>query len=436
VSDSGSEEETYSLMFSSLRHPARRKILRMLSDNTMTFSKMLEELAIPSSHLTYHLENLGELVLKDKDGKYELSSFGKASVAMMKGAEEVPNGKSNRFSTLPLRWKSMVAAFAIAIVVLAGFASVQFASVNSLNSNFASLQADYNKVQAENQRLLKWTPSTNFAMVIIKDVIQINVSMYQATLESNTAQIRTDYGGAIEEAMSYKLSNIQSAFELTLIFENGHLSLFTLTQLEGYPNYPPIYTQPQSTDPLQATRDLIARYQSVANDSYLGDVSSLLTIANETTADQFLGTVKLDLSNTGSTATATMTYTENGFDYLPKSIQLSFDKNVMTKFSDNWFLFNVGSTQINVTQDQAVAIAKNEAKSFSWNVNGTRVANFQILDNLVSVVFWAHPRGTDDLTLYPYWYVTLFLDKTYPGGVSALGVGVWADTGKVEAVTT
>jgi hypothetical protein len=298
------------------------------------------------------------------------------------------------------------------------------------------LQADYNKVQAENQRLLKWTPSTNFAMVIIKDVIQINVSMYQATLESNTAQIRTDYGGAIEEAMSYKLSNIQSAFELTLIFENGHLSLFTLTQLEGYPNYPPIYTQPQSTDPLQATRDLIARYQSVANDSYLGDVSSLLTIANETTADQFLGTVKLDLSNTGSTATATMTYTENGFDYLPKSIQLSFDKNVMTKFSDNWFLFNVGSTQINVTQDQAVAIAKNEAKSFSWNVNGTRVANFQILDNLVSVVFWAHPRGTDDLTLYPYWYVTLFLDKTYPGGVSALGVGVWADTGKVEAVTT
>jgi hypothetical protein len=117
-------------------------------------------------------------------------------------------------------------------------------------------------------------------------------------------------------------------------------------------------------------------------------------------------------------------------------MKLKFDNNLLTTFSDNWFLFNVGSAQINVTQDQAVAIAKNEAKSFSWNVNGTRVANFQILDNLVSVVFWAHPRGTDDLTLYPYWYVTLFLDKTYPGGVSALGVGVWADTGKVEAVTT
>jgi hypothetical protein len=37
---SGTEEETYSIMFSSLRHPARRKILRMLSERKMTFSQM------------------------------------------------------------------------------------------------------------------------------------------------------------------------------------------------------------------------------------------------------------------------------------------------------------------------------------------------------------------------------------------------------------
>ena len=63
---SDSEEEIYSVMFSSLRHPARRKILRMLSERKVTYSQMLEELAIPSSHLTYHLENLGELVIKDE----------------------------------------------------------------------------------------------------------------------------------------------------------------------------------------------------------------------------------------------------------------------------------------------------------------------------------------------------------------------------------
>ena len=99
---SESEEETYSTMFSSLRHPARRKILRMLSEKSMTFSEILDHLGIPSSHLTYHLENLGELVVKKEDGKYKLSSFGEAAVVMMKGAEEAPAVQKKSFSSLPL----------------------------------------------------------------------------------------------------------------------------------------------------------------------------------------------------------------------------------------------------------------------------------------------------------------------------------------------
>ena len=258
MSDSGTEEETYSLMFSSLRHPARRKILRMLSENTMTFSKMLEELAIPSSHLTYHLENLGELVLKDKDGKYKLSSFGIASVAMMKGAEEVPNGKLKSFSTLPLRWKSIFAIFAISIVLLASISYVEFASMNSMNNDLGKLKVDYATVQSQNTQLLQWSPSNNLATVIIKDVIQIDISKYpQTILESDTAQIRTDMGSVIEEVFTYKIANTQSSFDLTLTFRNGHFWQFVLTQEEGYPNYPLIYTQPQSGDILQATRDLI-----------------------------------------------------------------------------------------------------------------------------------------------------------------------------------
>jgi DNA-binding transcriptional ArsR family regulator len=70
-----SNEEIYSIMFSSLKHPARRKILRMLSERSMTFSQLLEELGVSSSHLTYHLENLGELVTKTENGKYKLSTF-------------------------------------------------------------------------------------------------------------------------------------------------------------------------------------------------------------------------------------------------------------------------------------------------------------------------------------------------------------------------
>jgi hypothetical protein len=82
------EEETYSLIFSSLKHPIRRKILRMLRDSELTFSQILEILSIDSGHLSYHLENLGDLVTHSSDGKYKLSSFGMAAVKLMSGVEE------------------------------------------------------------------------------------------------------------------------------------------------------------------------------------------------------------------------------------------------------------------------------------------------------------------------------------------------------------
>ena len=125
---SGSAEEKYSTMFSSLKHPARRKILKMLSENSMSFSQMLEKLGIPSSHLTYHLETLGDFLVKMEDGKYKLSSFGETSVAMIKGAEEVPSIQTKKSSSLSLKWKSLFAVLLIFIVLLASMSYVQYAS--------------------------------------------------------------------------------------------------------------------------------------------------------------------------------------------------------------------------------------------------------------------------------------------------------------------
>jgi DNA-binding transcriptional ArsR family regulator len=82
------EEETYSLIYTSLKHPIRRRILRMLADKPLAFSEILEILTIDSGHLSYHLESLGDLIVRSKDGKYKLSSFGAAAMRLMGGVEE------------------------------------------------------------------------------------------------------------------------------------------------------------------------------------------------------------------------------------------------------------------------------------------------------------------------------------------------------------
>jgi DNA-binding transcriptional ArsR family regulator len=422
---SGSAEETYSAMFSSLRHPARRKILRMLSERSMTFSQMLDELGIPGSHLTYHLENLGEFVVKMEDGKYKLSSVGEASVSIMKGAEEVPSIQAKKFSSLPLRWKSLFAVFIIGIVILASISYVQYASFNQLSN-------DYRLLKAQNQQILSWN-SAERAMTIIRDVAQIDIAKYQTTLLSDTVENRTDLGGVVEEILKYSLITNESKIDLVLRFRNNHFSLYQLSLIEGIPPYAPIYVQPQSTDILEATIGLIERYKSSTSDPYFEEMSRLLTSANETNNEQTLGNTKLRITNNGDTAVVLLWYTVNGIDFSTKSLRVVFRNHFLQELSDDWFLYKVDSAQVNVSKEQAIQIARDAAKNFEWNADGVQVSNFSVLEEPVSAVFFPHPR-TEPLTLVPYWYITLYLDREYPGGVNSITVGVWADTGKVANI--
>jgi len=431
---SGSEEETYSTMFSSLRHPARRKILRMLSEKSMTFSEILDHLGIPSSHLTYHLESLGELVVKKEDGKYKLSSFGEAAIVMMKGAEEVPEVQKKSFSSLPLRWKSLYAVFIIGIVILASVSYGQYASYSQLSKDYGTLGANLQKVQSQNQQLLSGSNSADEAMAIIKDVFQIEVTKYQVTLLSDNVGPEADMGGIIGEVLTYSLVNNASNINVILTFRNGNFSLFQLNVIEGVTSFTPIYTQPQPTDFLTAVRDIMTRYESVNNADYLNQMSQLLSTATEIQQDQTLGNVKLETSIDGDNAQFSLLYTENNVDFAAKSLQIVFENGILTTLSDDWPIYSIGNTEVNITQDQAIQIARGAANTFSWSTNGVQVSNFTVLQEPVSAVFFPTPRS--DLTLFPYWYITLYLDKVYPGGVKSIGVGVWADTGNVANIQT
>lgn len=82
------DEETYSLILSALKHPLRRKILRMLRDRPRSFSELLEVLSIDSGHLNYHIKSMGDIITHTQDGKYVLSSVGVAAIELMGKVEE------------------------------------------------------------------------------------------------------------------------------------------------------------------------------------------------------------------------------------------------------------------------------------------------------------------------------------------------------------
>lgn len=418
-----SDEEIYSIMFSSLKHPARRKILRMLSEKPMTFSQLLEELGVSSSHLTYHLENLGELVTKTENGKYKLSTFGAASVETMKIVEEAPAVRSKYGFPLSLKWRSLLAILVIAVVLLASISYVQYATLNQVSSERNLLQSRYDQ-------LLSWSAGTDDSITFLEDVVQIDLTSYQATLLRNTVEVREDLGGVVEEVLSYSLTNSESQITLDLRFRNRELSRYKMSLFEGSV----VYAQPQPFSVLDVAKALIQRYSSFKDDAYLEEMNSMLAAVNTSENTEITeGDTKLQVSISGNNAQILWLYTENGVDFSAKSVSLVFENNVLTELTDGWYLFTIGTTKVTVNQEHAIEKARDAVQDFTWQADGTVVSDFNVLQEPVSVIFHPTTRG-ENLELIPYWQITLYLDKVYPGGFNRIAVGIWADTGEVRRI--
>ncbi|HYB68866.1 MAG TPA: NosD domain-containing protein [Candidatus Acidoferrales bacterium] len=137
------DEEPYSTIFASLKHPIRRRVLRMLSKQPLSFSEMIEALGVSNSFLTYHLENLGELVGKTEDGRYRLSSFGEAAIVTMSKVEDIQTTalhRSSRIKTNGLMSRSVAVSLGIiCILLIAGMGATILYYATAINNKQSEL---------------------------------------------------------------------------------------------------------------------------------------------------------------------------------------------------------------------------------------------------------------------------------------------------------
>ena len=417
------KEEIYSIMFSSLKHPVRRKILRILADKPMTFSEMLELLGVSSSNLTYHLESLAELIAKGENGVYRLSTFGSASVSTMKIVEEAPEVQPNKHSGLSFKWKTVLGVLLIGLIVFASIAILQLSVLNRVTSERDSLQSKYDQ-------LLSWSGTANNAINFLNQVIQIDTSHYQATLLSNTIEQRSDLGGALEQIVTYSLSSSDSKLDVVFRFRNNQLSRYQLILLDGAP----VYSQAQPHSELENAKNLLNRLAMFEGTSYLANMSSLLALVVDSQNIEIKeGNLKLNATFSSNGEQILLMYTENGVDFSPKSLSMVFDNGDLESLTDGYFLFTVGSTTVTTSSDKAVDLARAALSSYSWTAEGSTVSSFQVLQQ-PTVIF--HPNTKNSLALYPQYTVTFYLDKVYPGGVNAIAVEVWADNGSIAQIKT
>ncbi len=388
----------------------------------MTFMDIAGELDISTSNLTYHLESLGDLVNKMDNGQYKLSTFGLATVSAMKGVEDAPEIEPKRRIHLSFKWKAAVSVLLVAVLILASISTIEYTSMNHLSSK-------QNALAAENQQLLSWGIGTNKVADFLQNVTQIDTSQYTVSLLSNTLQYNTELDAA-EELLTYSLTNGPYTFNVDLRFRNNEFSRYQLDMGESSP----VFTETQPNDVVQAAKGVLERYQAFTGFPYLSQMANLIDAVNAsgpTSVTQ--GNMTLQITVSGGDTEFMWMYTQNGIDYQAKGVMMEFQNNILITMTDGYYLFTVGSTDLTISQSEAVTMSKNYVSTLTWNFNGTKYTDFPVLDTPISVQMVPHPRTGSD-ALIPYWYVILGLDRVYPGAVNEVTVGIFADNGQIDGV--
>jgi hypothetical protein len=305
------------------------------------------------------------------------------------------------------------------VLLLSGFGVYQYYMINQLAANQSSLEA-------ENQQLLSWGIGAGTVADMLRSVVLLDTNRYKITLESNNLQYREDFDVA-EEVLTYGFAGASGDFSVSLRFRENRLSRYQLTG-----DATPQLTDTPSSDSLTVARAALQRYSNYSKEAYLSDMQTLLYSVNVTTGNVTVaasGNMKLQITSVGASTEYLWMYTQDGVDYSAKSLRMTFNKGVLIALTDGYFLFTVADAAVHFTSSQAESIAESYIQSMTWRLNGTKISGFKPV-NTVSVQMLPHPRG-DSVSLVPYWYVMVRLDRTYAGGFNMASVGVWGDSGEV-----
>ena len=259
------------------------------------------------------------------------------------------------------------------------------------------------------------------ALACLTNVYPVDLKHYNITLRSCYTLPSAPSDTYITQAVDYQLDSSDSKLLANFLFRDDVLYSCNLRVLAGS-----VAAAQPLTNVTDAARDFLEKYQanSGADSTELIHILSMFDetkSANMTLGDLSLGVSHLVIPNAANATSFVWNYIFNGTYNAPVSI--SFDKGAFYSFMDFRQFYAVGSAE-------AISAAQNYVENYSYTApDGAEISGFSVNKNGTVAKFSSSFRNGG--ALYPCWNVTLNLNQTYPGGVNALLVEVWADSDEV-----
>jgi len=274
----------------------------------------------------------------------------------------------------------------------------------------------------------------------ILSVVGLDVETYNITLDLHNQDLYLQ--SLPQEDVQYTLDSEDSKVEVICNFVNKKLQSIFLHTLDGTLRM----AQP-CTNILDATKAFLDRYRAYSGAPYIDDMRDMLdTVDGNENVTKIAENIKLDVTVNQNSATFRWTPAVNGVDVMFKWVILGFENRSLAVFMDNWELYNIGSYEMSISEEEAIDIALKTIENYSWIVHmggdkaPVEVAEFNVEGvSETKLTFCNYPsknesRNGDPLTLYPNWNIKLYFDKLYLGNVYGVNIAIWADTGEVNDI--
>jgi hypothetical protein len=279
------------------------------------------------------------------------------------------------------------------------------------------------------------TASQEKSEAFIKNVLPIDSSQYNITLRNygvpKLPDIGTEQVDVPQEILTYSLESKDSTLDVKCSFSNNVLCICNMYVEKGS-----VISDRQYSNLLDAAKSFLEKYQAYSKMDSTKMIAMLSNVDPTKNATITSGTLKLtvthkDLSGTifGDSISFRWVQTFNGCDYL--AVHLHFRDGVFSSIIDHRQLYSIGDTTVNISKEQAVKIAMEYIKNYSYKIaEDVWISDFNVTEDRTVAHLVTTVRESN--VLYLYWSITLYLNQTYPGSVTSIALGIWADSGEVR----
>ncbi len=210
------------------------------------------------------------------------------------------------------------------------------------------------------------------SLPILGNVIGLNIPKYSVNLEEFSSDQYLDL--VPQENVRYILESEDSKLDVRYTYTNGNLRLISVLETQGTPSMTKLATKQeilegktvQVMDEQATAKNFLSDYADYSRKSFYNELSAMLDdVKPNQNLTRTTGNTKLEVTNIDKSTTYRWTYSVNGFEAPDKCVALRYKDGFLKYFTDTWELYQIGNTNVNISEKTAINTAIEAAKSAS-----------------------------------------------------------------------